>query len=68
MLFQLLVLYSYSVEWQGKVVLIHEDVWGSGDIAPPLLTLELDGGEWSILRPGHVILGERGSGNHWIGG
>jgi hypothetical protein len=24
----------------------HEDIWGSGGIAPPLLTSTLDGGEW----------------------
>jgi hypothetical protein len=24
---------------------------GSGDIAPPFLTLTLDGGEWSALTP-----------------
>jgi hypothetical protein len=28
-----------------------EDVWGSGDIAPPFLTSTLDGGEWSASRP-----------------
>jgi hypothetical protein len=29
----------------------HEDVWGSGDIAPLLFSSALDGGEWSTLRP-----------------
>jgi hypothetical protein len=46
----------------------HEDIWGSGYIAPPFLTSELNGGEWSILRPGRFTLGERASGTHWIGG
>jgi hypothetical protein len=27
--------------------LCHEDMWGSGGIAPPFLTLALDGSEWS---------------------
>jgi hypothetical protein len=26
---------------------LHEDIWGSGGIAPPFLTLALDGGESS---------------------
>jgi hypothetical protein len=30
----------------------HEDVWGSGGVAPPFLTLALDGNEWSASRPG----------------
>jgi hypothetical protein len=30
----------------------HEDMWGSGGIAPPFLTSALDGGEWSASRPG----------------
>jgi hypothetical protein len=30
----------------------HEDVWGTGSGDPPFLTLELDGGEWSVSRPG----------------
>jgi hypothetical protein len=32
----------------------HEDVWGSGGLAPPFLTLGLDGGEKSALHPGRV--------------
>jgi hypothetical protein len=31
--------------------LCHEDIWGSGGIAPPCLTSVLDGGEWSASRP-----------------
>jgi hypothetical protein len=29
----------------------HEDIWGSGGIAPPFLTSALDGGGWSASRP-----------------
>jgi hypothetical protein len=29
----------------------HEDVWGSGGIAPSFLTSALDGGEWSASCP-----------------
>jgi hypothetical protein len=32
---------------------------GSGGIAPPFLTLEVDEGEWSVSRPGHFTSGER---------
>jgi hypothetical protein len=32
--------------------LCHEDMWGSGGIAPPFLTSELDGGELSASSPG----------------
>jgi hypothetical protein len=41
---------------------------GSGGIAPPFLTLALDGDEWSAPRPGRFTPGERSPGNHWIGG
>jgi hypothetical protein len=40
---------------------------GSGGIAPPSLTLALDGGEWSASRPGHFIPWEIDPGIHWIG-
>jgi hypothetical protein len=43
----------------------HEDVWGSGDIAPPLLTLVLDGGEWSASCR---LLYPQGKSPYWIGG
>jgi hypothetical protein len=38
----------------------HEDIWGSGYIlvAPPFLTLALDGGEWSASCPGRFTLGK----------
>jgi len=32
------------------------------------LTSALDGGEWSALRTGRFIPGERAPGTHWIGG
>jgi hypothetical protein len=53
-------LYTQSANWCVKVKLYlalinqaphHEDVLGSGDIAPPFLTSALDGGEWSAPRP-----------------
>jgi hypothetical protein len=34
--------------------LCYEDVWESGGIAPPFLTLELSEGELSVPRPGRV--------------
>jgi len=33
-----------------------------------LLTLALDGGEWSASRHGPFISGERARGTHWLGG
>jgi hypothetical protein len=43
--------------------------WGSGSIAPRiLLTSALDGGEWSVSRPGHFTTRERAPGTHRIGG
>jgi hypothetical protein len=32
------------------------------------LTSALDGGEWSVSRPGRFTPAERASGTHWIGG
>jgi hypothetical protein len=48
--------------------LCHEDIWGSGDIAPPFLTSALDGDEWSASRPGCYTPGEVAPNTHWIGG
>jgi hypothetical protein len=48
--------------------LCHEDIWGSGGIAPPFLTSALDGGEWSASRPYRIIPRERAPGTHWVGG
>jgi hypothetical protein len=42
--------------------------WGSRGIAPHTLTSALDGGEWSISRPGRFTPRERDPGTHWIGG
>jgi hypothetical protein len=36
------------------------------DIAPPFLTSELDGGEWSASRPGRITPGEKAPGTRWI--
>jgi hypothetical protein len=40
--------------------LCHEDIWGSGGIAPPFLT--------SASCPCRFTPGERAPGTHWIGG
>jgi hypothetical protein len=42
--------------------------WGSGGIAPRILTSEVDGGEWSASRPGRFTRGKRDPGTYWIGG
>jgi hypothetical protein len=49
-----------------KLPLCCEDQWGSGDIALSFLTSALDGGEWSVSRPGRFILGEGALGTHWV--
>jgi hypothetical protein len=41
----------------------HEDIWGSGGIAPPFLASALDGGEWLASRPSRYT-----AGIHWIRG
>jgi hypothetical protein len=46
----------------------YEDIFGSGGIAPHLLTSALHEGEWSASRPGRFTSGERAPGSHWIGG
>jgi hypothetical protein len=50
-----------------KIRLRHEDVWASGDIAPPFLTSRLDGDEWSASCLGRFTRVERAPGTHWIG-
>jgi hypothetical protein len=45
----------------------NEEVCGSGGLAPPFLTLALDGGEWSASRPGLFFLGTA-PGNLRLGG
>jgi hypothetical protein len=42
--------------------------WGSKGIAPLILILALDGGEWSASRPGRFTPRKRAPGTHWIGG
>jgi hypothetical protein len=42
--------------------------WGSGGIAPLILTSALDGGEWSASRPGRFTPRERAPSTHWLGG
>jgi hypothetical protein len=41
---------------------------GNGGLAPPFLTLALDGCEWSVSRPGCFIPREIAAGTHWVGG
>jgi hypothetical protein len=42
----------------------HEDLWGSGGIAPLFLTSAVVEGEWSALCPGRFTPGERVPGTH----
>jgi hypothetical protein len=35
-----------------------KDVWGSGGKGQPFLTSSLDGGEWSVSRPGRFTPGK----------
>jgi hypothetical protein len=44
----------------------HHEEWESCGTAPTLFTLELDGGESSISRPGRFIPGSSASGIYWI--
>jgi hypothetical protein len=46
----------------------HGDIWGSGGIAPQLLTWALDGGEWSASRPCRLTPPKRVPDSHWIEG
>jgi hypothetical protein len=43
----------------GHLIIYHEDIWGTGGIALPFLTLALDGGEWSATHLYHFTPGER---------
>jgi hypothetical protein len=43
------------------------NIW-SGVVAPVLLALVLDGGEWSVAPFGCFIAGETAPGTHFIGG
>jgi hypothetical protein len=49
-------------------VLCHEDIWGSGGIAPPFLTSALDGGDWWASRSCRLVPGEIALGTRWIEG
>jgi hypothetical protein len=51
----------FMLKVKGKVVpmlnwlsMSHEDIWGSGGIAPPFLTSAQDAGEWWASRPGKI--------------
>jgi hypothetical protein len=46
----------------------HEDLWGSGGIAPPFLTSAQDIGHRQVSRTGWVTPGGRAPGTHPIGG
>jgi hypothetical protein len=46
----------------------HEDVWGSGGIAPCILTSALHGSERLASRLDLLIPGLRSVGTHWIEG
>jgi hypothetical protein len=50
----------------GKAV--HEDIWGSGGIASPFLTLALDESEWSASSPCRFTPQGKSPGTYWIGG
>jgi hypothetical protein len=55
----------------GKVVPVHHAMktyWGCGGIAPHIIALAVDGGEWLVSRPGHFIPRVRVPGTHWVGG
>jgi hypothetical protein len=53
------VLHSLSI--------MHEVLWWSGGIAPPLLTSALNGGEWSASRSGRITAEERTLCARWVG-
>jgi hypothetical protein len=44
----------------------HEDIWRSGDTAPPFLTSALDGGEWPVSCPSHFTPRTNWTGG-WVG-
>jgi hypothetical protein len=59
MIYQFLITYNYALG--------HEDVWGSGGIALPFLTMVIAGGEWSASRPGRFAYKETAPGAHFMG-
>jgi hypothetical protein len=46
----------------------YRNIWGSGGIAPPFLTLIIDGGEWSASCSCHITTSETVPDTHCIGG
>jgi hypothetical protein len=50
------------------MTLHHEDLWGSGGIAPPFMSLALDRDDVSASRAYSFTTRERTPGIHWIGG
>jgi hypothetical protein len=46
----------------------HDDVRVREGVTSPFLTSVLDGGEWTVSRPGRFTPEERTTGTHWIGG
>jgi hypothetical protein len=54
---------------QDEKCIRHEDILGEWRCSSThSLTSTLDGGEWSVSRPGRFTPRERGPGTHWIGG
>jgi hypothetical protein len=47
---------------------IHEDVWGSGIMAPPFLNWALDEGQWSASQPSGFIPREKYADTERVGG
>jgi hypothetical protein len=43
-------------------------LWGSEGLASLFFTSVLDGGDWSVSRPGRLTFGDRAPGTHRIGG
>jgi hypothetical protein len=73
-MFATLVLSKKRKGEKGKVIpvlnyaLCHEDVWGSGGTATPLVTWVLDNGEWSATRPRRFTCRETDPSTHWVVG
>lgn len=55
-------LYLYLIIYASS----HEDVWGSGSIAPPYFISTLDRSKWSVSRPGRFSSGESTPDVRWI--
>jgi hypothetical protein len=63
---------THLLKWLGPCALTEhhtmEADWGSGSIPPCILTLALDGGEWSAVCPSCFTPRERDPGTHQTGG